>query len=69
MSWIALPRIVFVAFGRAVIAVVDYGMGNLRSVARALEVAAGAEVRITEHPQEVLAAERVVVPGVGGNRP
>ncbi|HET9700529.1 MAG TPA: imidazole glycerol phosphate synthase subunit HisH [Burkholderiales bacterium] len=48
------------------IAVVDYGMGNLRSVAKALEhVAPGAEVRITGDPGTVRAAERVVVPGQG----
>ena len=48
------------------IAVVDYGMGNLRSVAKALEhVAPGAEVRVTADPQAILSAERVVVPGQG----
>jgi glutamine amidotransferase len=48
------------------IAVVDYGMGNLRSVAKALEhVAPQAEVRVTADPQEILACERVVVPGQG----
>jgi glutamine amidotransferase len=48
------------------IAVVDYGMGNLRSVSKALEhVAPGAEVRVTADPLEVRAAERVVFPGQG----
>jgi imidazole glycerol-phosphate synthase subunit HisH len=48
------------------IAVVDYGMGNLRSVAKALEhVAPGATVRITADAAEVRAAERVVFPGQG----
>jgi glutamine amidotransferase len=48
------------------IAVVDYGMGNLRSVAKALEhVAPQAEVRVTADPREILAADRVVVPGQG----
>ena len=48
------------------IAVVDYGMGNLRSVAKALEhVAPDAEVRVTAEPHTILAAERVVVPGQG----
>ncbi|HSD60115.1 MAG TPA: imidazole glycerol phosphate synthase subunit HisH [Burkholderiales bacterium] len=48
------------------IAVVDYGMGNLRSVAKALEhVAPGAELRVTSDPAELRAAERVVVPGQG----
>lgn len=48
------------------IAVVDYGMGNLRSVAKALEhVANGKPVVVTADPAVVAAAERVVVPGQG----
>ncbi len=48
------------------IAVVDYGMGNLRSVAKALEhVAGGEEVVVTADPAVVAAAERVVFPGQG----
>jgi len=50
------------------VAVVDYGMGNLRSVAQAvLHVAQGTgfEVVVTSHPEEVRAAERVVLPGQG----
>jgi glutamine amidotransferase len=49
-----------------VIAVVDYGMGNLRSVAKALEhVAPKATVRISSDPVEIRAAERIVFPGQG----
>ena len=48
------------------IAVVDYGMGNLRSVAKALEhVAAGPRVAVTSDPDAVRAARRVVFPGQG----
>jgi glutamine amidotransferase len=48
------------------IAVVDYGMGNLRSVWQALvHVAGGREVVVTADPALVLAAERVVFPGQG----
>ena len=48
------------------IAVVDYGMGNLRSVSKALEhVAPQAEVMVTADPARIHAAERVVVPGQG----
>ncbi|MGP1609712.1 MAG: imidazole glycerol phosphate synthase subunit HisH, partial [Burkholderiales bacterium] len=48
------------------IAVVDYGMGNLRSVWQALvHVADGREVLVTADPAVVLAAERVVFPGQG----
>lgn len=51
---------------KGVVAVVDYGMGNLRSVAKAIEhVAAGARVLVTSDPAVVAAAERVVVPGQG----
>ena len=48
------------------IAVVDYGMGNLRSVSQALEhVAVGQKVVVTADPAVVAAAERVVFPGQG----
>ena len=53
------------------VAVVDYGMGNLRSVSQAVLHAAagtGVEVTITHRPEEVLAAERVVLPGQGAMR-
>ena len=48
------------------IAVIDYGMGNLRSAAKAVEhVAAGVSVVVTADPAVVAAAERVVFPGQG----
>jgi imidazole glycerol-phosphate synthase subunit HisH len=48
------------------IAVVDYGMGNLRSVAQALQHVAGDKtVAVTSDPAEIAAAERVVFPGQG----
>ena len=48
------------------IAVIDYGMGNLRSVSKALEhVAPGARVEVTSDPAAVARAERVVFPGQG----
>jgi imidazole glycerol-phosphate synthase subunit HisH len=51
------------------IAVVDYGMGNLRSVSKAVEhVAPRAEVVVTADPDRILACERVVVPGQGAMR-
>ena len=46
------------------IAVIDYGMGNLRSVAKAVE-AAGGDVRIVTQPAEFDSADGVVLPGVG----
>jgi len=48
------------------IAVVDYGMGNLRSVSKALEhVAPAKTVLVTSNPDEIANAERVVFPGQG----
>lgn len=48
------------------VAVVDYGMGNLRSVAKALEcVAPEAVVSVTSDAGEIAAADRIVVPGQG----
>ncbi len=49
------------------IAVVDYGMGNLRSVVKALEhvVEGKQEVILTSVPEQVLQADRVVFPGQG----
>lgn len=47
--------------------VVDYGVGNLYSVARAVEKA-GAEVVLTEDHAEIAAAERLILPGVGAFR-
>jgi len=46
------------------IAVIDYGLGNLRSVAKALETA-GADVVVTNDPQKISAAKAIVFPGVG----
>jgi glutamine amidotransferase len=47
------------------IVVIDYRMGNLRSVAKALEAVGAAEVVVSSDPGEVAAADRLVVPGVG----
>jgi glutamine amidotransferase len=48
------------------IAVVDYGMGNLRSVSKALEhVAPKDRVLVTADPEAIRSADRVVVPGQG----
>ncbi|WAC74839.1 imidazole glycerol phosphate synthase subunit HisH [Roseateles sp. SL47] len=57
--------------GSRTVAVVDYGMGNLRSVSQAVQHAAegqGVAVIITARPEEVMAAERVVLPGQGAMR-
>ena len=46
------------------IAIIDYGMGNLHSAAKALEKI-GAQVVVTRDPDEVRRADKVVLPGVG----
>jgi len=54
--------------GNKTVAVVDYGMGNLRSVSQAVQAVAvdsGYQVIITSNPDEVRSAERVVLPGQG----
>jgi len=48
------------------VAVIDYGMGNLHSVAKAIErVASRAKVAVTSDPRAVAGASRVVFPGQG----
>jgi len=56
-----------VSASRERIALVDYGMGNLRSVARAFE-RIGRDVQVTPRAADVRAADRVVLPGVGSAR-
>ncbi|WP_428604094.1 imidazole glycerol phosphate synthase subunit HisH [Sedimenticola sp.] len=52
------------------IAVIDYGMGNLRSVSKAIEHVAGADDRVyvTDDPELILQSDRVVFPGQGAAR-
>lgn len=49
------------------IAIVDYGMGNLRSVQKALQ-RVGADARIVDRPEALDTADKVVLPGVGAFR-
>ncbi|MEE1013116.1 MAG: imidazole glycerol phosphate synthase subunit HisH [Clostridia bacterium] len=46
------------------LAIIDYGAGNLRSVQKACE-AVGTQAQITSDPKEILSADRVILPGVG----
>ena len=46
------------------IAVLDYGMGNLRSVSKALEFLGG-RVQVTSDPAQIRACDKLVLPGVG----
>lgn len=52
----------------ATIAIVDYDMGNLHSVCKGLDVAGG-QTRISDRPDELWAADAVVLPGVGSFDP
>ena len=59
------------SFVNNTVAVVDYGMGNLRSVAQAVITAAadsGVNVVVTQDPAQVRAASRIVLPGQGAMR-
>jgi glutamine amidotransferase len=46
------------------VTIIDYGLGNLLSVQRGFEHC-GASVKLTKDPEQVLAADRIVLPGVG----
>lgn len=46
------------------IAIIDYGMGNLRSVQKGLE-RVGCKAQVTREPQKIVSARGVVLPGVG----
>lgn len=51
------------------IAIIDYGMGNLHSVSKAIEhVASGTRVLVTSDAAQIRSADRVVLPGVGAIR-
>jgi glutamine amidotransferase len=50
--------------GETMIAIIDYGMGNLRSVQKGFEYI-GCKAEITNEPGKILRAEKVVLPGVG----
>src|SRR3989338_5291282 len=50
------------------IAIIDYGMGNLRSVQKALEKV-GADARVTQKTEDIRGADKIVLPGVGAMRP
>jgi glutamine amidotransferase len=48
-----------------VLALIDYGAGNLHSVANALKAAGAEDIRVTSNADVVRAADRIVLPGVG----
>lgn len=47
------------------LALIDYGSGNLRSAQKALLVAGATDVRVTADPEVIARADRIVLPGVG----
>jgi glutamine amidotransferase len=51
-----------------ILALVDYGAGNLQSVANALKAAGADSVTVTSDPDVLRAADRIVLPGVGSFR-
>ena len=50
--------------GNRMIVIIDYGMGNLHSIKKALEYVGG-EVVVSDKPEDLRAAERIVLPGIG----
>lgn len=51
------------------VAIIDYGMGNLHSVSKAVElVAPGVRVLVTDDASQIRSADRVILPGVGAIR-
>ena len=50
------------------IAIVDYGMGNLRSVQKAVEKV-GAQAKITQSSEVIQQADKIILPGVGAMQP
>jgi glutamine amidotransferase len=47
------------------IVIVDYGLGNIYSVQRALEVSGGRDIIVSSRPEEIITADKVILPGVG----
>ena len=47
------------------LAVVDYGAGNLRSVLHALRHLGAADIQIVQAPEQLEGAQKIILPGVG----
>lgn len=50
------------------IVIIDYGMGNIRSVEKALEYLGFKDIYVTEKPEEIIKADKIILPGVGAFR-
>ena len=53
---------------KSCVSIIDYGLGNLFSVTRALQTNGASEIRIASSSEDILNAERLVIPGVGSFR-
>lgn len=47
------------------VTIIDYGIGNLYSVKRAVEVSGGEDIRVSGCPEAIAAADKLILPGVG----
>lgn len=47
------------------VTIIDYGVGNLYSVRRAVEVSGGEDIRISDRPADVTETDKIILPGVG----
>lgn len=47
------------------VTIIDYGIGNLYSVKRAVEVSGGQDIRVSGHPEDIAEADKIILPGVG----
>lgn len=47
------------------VTIIDYGIGNLYSVRRAVEVSGGEDIRVSGRPEDIADADKVILPGVG----
>lgn len=63
-KWLCILHFSFFIFNSSVIALLDYGSGNLRSAHKAL-LKVGADVKIVQRPDEMKDARGVLLPGVG----
>lgn len=64
ITWFSICKGSVTKNGGKLILIIDYGMGNLRSVSKALEHF-GAKVAISDKPQDLASAEKIILPGVG----
>ena len=55
--------------GLSLIGIIDYGIGNIRSLRNGLEFVDREKISVVKTPEEVLACDKIVLPGVGAFRP